>query len=69
MSNDKPFHELMARDLIDAKVHDMKARADNLMLDGKALIAKAETIRYEAMVLENDLYKYKRAHPEEFPDD
>ncbi len=70
MSEDgKAFHEIMARDLIEAKIHDMRTRADLLMLDGKALIAKADTLRYEALCMDVDLDKYKRAHPKEFPDD
>lgn len=60
--------EIMAK-LIEEKAFDMKARADLLMLDGQALCAKAETIRYEAMVLQNDLYKFKRSHPDLFPDE
>lgn len=66
MSDEKPIHEIMAEQLIGQKVRDMKARADLLSLDGQALIAKSETIRHEAMILENDLYKFKLRFPDHF---
>lgn len=66
---DQPMHRIMAEELVMQKVRDMKARADILSLDGQALLAKAETIRYEAMCLENDLYKFKLRYPEAFKGD
>jgi hypothetical protein len=61
--------EWMAEELVRAKVDDMKCRAKLLILDGKALIAKGETIDYEACILENDLYKFTRNHPDLFPEE
>ncbi len=69
MSEDRPIHEVMAQDLIEQKVRDMKARGDLLVMEGQALIAKGETIRYEALILEDDLYKFKRNHRNEFSEE
>ena len=55
--------------MIRNKVADMKVRADLLSLDGQALIAKSETIRHEAMCLDNELYKFKTNNPELFPEE
>ena len=58
----------MAEELVMARVDDMKSRADLLTIDGQEILAKAATIRAEAMRLENDLYKFKCNHPDLFPD-
>lgn len=67
MTDEQTPQERMAV-MIECKVEDMKTRADILRMDGQALIAKAETIYHEALVLQNDLYKFKTNNPEFFPE-
>ena len=67
MPDERTPQERMVQ-LIENKIEDMKARAAILRMDGQALIAKGETIHYEAMVLGNDLYKFQTNNPELFPE-